>query len=86
MVDLWLLTEPLVRLSTLLDNLYDTGTESLDSGNVVGEDTHVTGSGGEVDLGHGGRGVDGLVLAVVTSRLIGSQLRLQPSTPFPASS
>lgn len=54
------LTEPLVDLATLLDDLHNTGAESLDRGNVVGEDTHVTGRGGDVDLGDTRGRVDGL--------------------------
>lgn len=44
-------TEVLLGGATLLDNLHDTGLELLDGGNVVGKDTHLTGGGGEVDLG-----------------------------------
>lgn len=55
------LTEPLARLAAVLDDLDNTGTEGLNGGNVVGEDTHVTGRGGEVDLGHASRRVEGLV-------------------------
>ena len=43
-----------------VDNLYDTRAKSFDAGDVVGEDTHVTSGGGEVDLNHIGRGEDGL--------------------------
>jgi hypothetical protein len=47
------LTEPLLGLrSSVLDNLNDTGLQSFDGRNVVGENTHVTGSSGDVDLGN----------------------------------
>lgn len=57
------LTKPLLALlSVLLDNLNHTRPESLDGGNVVGEDTHVTSSGGDVDLNDTGRRVEGLLV------------------------
>jgi hypothetical protein len=60
-VEAWRLTEPLARLAAVLDDLHDAGAEGLDGGNVVGEDAHVTGRGGDVDLGHAGRREEGLV-------------------------
>lgn len=57
---LFVLTEVLAGLAALLDNLDNTGAESLDGGNVVREDTHVTGSGGDVHLGDGLRREDSL--------------------------
>jgi hypothetical protein len=44
-------TEVLLGGTTLLNNLDKTGLELLNGGNVVGEDTHLTGGGGDVDLG-----------------------------------
>ena len=44
-------TEVLLGSTALLDDLDETGVELLDRGNVVGENTHLTGGGGEVDLG-----------------------------------
>jgi hypothetical protein len=44
-------TEVLLAGTALLEDLNETGLELLDGGNVVGEDTHLTGGGGEVDLG-----------------------------------
>jgi hypothetical protein len=37
--------------TTLLNNLNETGLQLLNGGNVVGEDTHLTGGSGDVDLG-----------------------------------
>jgi hypothetical protein len=55
------LTKPLLRgLSVVLDNLDHTRAERLDRGNVVGEHTHVTGRGGDVDLDDAGGGVERL--------------------------
>ena len=54
------LTEPLLALAGTLDDLDDARLEGLNGGNVVGEDTHVTGLGGNVDLRHALGGVDGL--------------------------
>lgn len=44
-------TEVLLGGTALLNDLNETGLELLNGGNVVGEDTHVTGGGGNVDLG-----------------------------------
>lgn len=44
-------TEVLLGGAALLEDLDETGLELLDGGNVVGEDTHLTGGGGNVDLG-----------------------------------
>lgn len=44
-------TEVLLGSTALLDDLDETGVELLDRGNVVGENTHLTGGGGKVDLG-----------------------------------
>lgn len=54
------LTKPLLRRAALLDDLDQARSERLDGGDVVSEDTHVTGGGGKVDLNNGGCGVDGL--------------------------
>lgn len=43
-------TEELLAGAALLQNLDETGLELLNGGNVVGEDTHLTRLGGEVDL------------------------------------
>jgi hypothetical protein len=43
-------TEELLAASRLLDNLNETRLQLLDDGNVVGEDTHVAGLCGNVDL------------------------------------
>lgn len=79
----FVLTEVLVGLAALLDNLNNTGAESLDGGNVVREDTHVTGSGGDVHLGDGLRREDSLTSAFETttkSGESGSARRTQCST------
>ena len=44
-------TEVLLGGAALLEDFDETGLELLDGGNVVGEDTHLTGGGGDVDLG-----------------------------------
>ena len=44
-------TEVLLGGTTLLDNLDETGLQLLNRGNVVGKHTHLTGGGGNVDLG-----------------------------------
>lgn len=43
-------TEVLLAATALLNDLDQTGLQLLDGGNVVGEDTHVTRLGGQVDL------------------------------------
>jgi hypothetical protein len=43
-------TEELLVGTTLLNDLNETGLELLNGGNVVGEDTHFSGLGGDVDL------------------------------------
>lgn len=43
-------TEVLLAAAALLDDLDQTGLQLLDGGNVVGEDTHVSRLGGQVDL------------------------------------
>lgn len=45
-------TEELLGSTGRLDDLDETGSESLDGGNVVGEDTHVTRSSGDVTGSH----------------------------------
>lgn len=56
------LTKPLLALlSILLNNLNHTRPKGLDGRNVVGEDTHVTSSSGDVDLDDTGRRVEGLL-------------------------
>jgi len=54
-----LFTEELLGASSF-DNLNDSRAELLNGGNVGGEDTHVTGDGGNVDLGDRDILVDGL--------------------------
>lgn len=44
-------TEKLLRVSRGGDDLDHTGSESLDGGNVVGEDTHVTRGSSNVTVG-----------------------------------
>jgi hypothetical protein len=44
-------TEELLGGTVLLNNLDEARLELLNGGNVVGEDTHLTGGGGDVDLG-----------------------------------
>lgn len=44
-------TEVLLGGATLLNNLDKAGLELLDRGDVVGQNTHLTGGGGDVDLG-----------------------------------
>jgi hypothetical protein len=44
------LTEELLSTTALLNDLDQTGLQLLDRGNVVGENTHLTGLGGDVDL------------------------------------
>lgn len=43
-------TEELLGTTSLLNNLNEAGLELLDRRNVVGENTHLTGLGGDVDL------------------------------------
>lgn len=57
------LTKPLLALlSILLNNLNHTRPKGLDGRNVVGEDAHVTGGSGDVDLDDTGRRVKGLLV------------------------
>lgn len=44
-------TEVLLGGTTLLKDLNEAGLQLFDGGNVVGENTHLTGGGGDVDLG-----------------------------------
>ncbi len=53
-------TEELLAASALLNDFDKTGLQLLDGGNVVGEDTHLSGLGGDVDLDDILRLVDGL--------------------------
>lgn len=57
-------TEEGLGAAALLDDLDDTRLELLDRGNVVGEDTHVTRLGGNVDLDDVLRLEDGLVKVI----------------------
>lgn len=57
-------TEERLGAAVLLDDLDDTGLELLNGGNVVGEDTHLTRLGGDVDLDDVLRLEDGLPAAV----------------------
>lgn len=43
-------TEELLAGTTLLNDLNETGLELLNGGDVVGENTHLSGFGGDVDL------------------------------------
>ena len=43
-------TEELLGTTSLLNNLNEAGLKLLDRRNVVGENTHLTGLGGDVDL------------------------------------
>jgi hypothetical protein len=54
-------TEELLVGTTLLNDLNETGLQLLNGGNVVGEDTHFSGLGGDVDLDNAGRLEDSLV-------------------------
>jgi hypothetical protein len=42
--------EELLAAAALLDDLDEAGLQLLDGGHVVGQDAHLTGLGGEVDL------------------------------------
>lgn len=56
------LTEPLLGLrASILDNLNNTSLEGLDGWDVVGEDTHVTSCGRDVDLRNALGRVEGLL-------------------------
>lgn len=44
-------TEVLLGSTALLNDLNETRLQLLNGGNVVGKDTHLTGGGGDVDLG-----------------------------------
>lgn len=54
-------TEELLAAATVLDDLNQTGLQLLNGGNVVGEDTHLSGLGGDVDLNNILGLVDGLL-------------------------
>lgn len=56
----WKRTEELLSTAGLLHNLDETGLELLNRRNVVGEDTHLTRLGRDVDLDDVLRLVDGL--------------------------
>ena len=45
-----MLTEELLRRVSGLDDLNNTGAERFNTWDVVGEDTHVTRRGGDIDL------------------------------------
>lgn len=53
-------TEELFRTSALLNHLNNTRLELLNGRNVVGQDTHFTRLGGDVDLNNVLGSVDGL--------------------------
>lgn len=57
-------TEELLGTTSLLDNLDDSGLQLLNGGNVVGQDTHFTGLGGNVDLNDVLGVVDGLIAVI----------------------
>lgn len=46
----WGRTEEALAAGTLLDDLHDAGPQLLDGWDVVGENTHVAGFSGNVDL------------------------------------
>jgi hypothetical protein len=54
-------TEELLAGSARLDDLDESRSESLDGGDMVGENTSSTGHSWDVDLGDVGRGEDGLL-------------------------
>lgn len=54
-------TEELLAAAALLNNLDQAGLQLLDGGDVVGEDTHIPGLGGQVDLDDILRLVEGLL-------------------------
>lgn len=54
-------TEELLAVTTVLDDLNQTRLELLDGRNVVGEDTHLSGLGGDVNLNNILRRVDRLM-------------------------
>jgi hypothetical protein len=60
-------TKPLLRAGGL-NNFNHTRAKRLNGRNVVREDTHVTGRGGEVDLCHVGGAEDGLEKHMVTKQ------------------
>lgn len=74
-------TEELLGGTALLNNLDQAGLELLDGRNVVGEDTHVTGLGGDVDLDDILGLVDGLQSIAVISIAGTSVERRISSTP-----
>ena len=57
-------TEELLGAAALLNHLHDTRLQLLDRGNVLGENAHLAGLSGEVDLDDIGGLVDGLVAAI----------------------
>jgi hypothetical protein len=56
------LTKVLLGGGSVLQNFNDTGLELLDGGNVLGEDTHITRGGSQVDLLNLDVLVDGLAI------------------------
>lgn len=54
-------TEELLAAAAVFNNLDQAGLQLLDGGDVVGEDTHLSGLGGNVDLHDTLRLVDGLL-------------------------
>ena len=57
-------TEELLVGTALLHDLNETGLQLLNGGNVVGENTHLTGLGGDVNL-------DTVVRVVSLNRMVG---------------
>lgn len=53
-------TEPLLRRVSALNNLYNSGTQGFNRWDVVGQDTHITSSSGNVDLDNISGGEDSL--------------------------
>lgn len=66
-------TEELLVTAGLLDDLDDTGLQLLDGRNVVGEDTHLAGLSGDVDLDDILRLVNGLRAAISSVRQLDNQ-------------
>ena len=63
-------TEELLGAAALLDDLDHTGLQLLDGGDVVGEDTHLSGLGGDVDLDDILGLEDGLFVAAISSVIL----------------
>lgn len=60
-------TEESLAGATILDDLDHAGLQLFNGGNVVGQDTHISRLGGDVDLDDALRLVDGLCAAYISS-------------------